>query len=348
VNAAIAELKPIALTCGDPAGIGADITLAGWLRRASDGLPAFAYLGDIDHLRARAEMLGLDVPCALIGGLNEAARRFPDALPVLPIPLPRRVEAGKADGSAARAVQASIEKAVELVLDGTAAAVVTNPIAKHVMAGAGFAFPGHTEFLGWLARRHGGGPANPVMMLVGGELRVVPVTVHIPLAAVAGTLTTQMIIDTGHTTAAGLRRWFGISEPRLALTGLNPHAGEGGLMGDEEETIIEPAIAALRQAGLKVSGPHPADTLFHDRARGAYDAALAMYHDQALIPLKTLAFDEGVNVTLGLPFIRTSPDHGTAFEIAGTGKARPDSLIAALRLAEKMAEMDRAIVSKAR
>jgi 4-hydroxythreonine-4-phosphate dehydrogenase len=347
VNAATAELKPIALTCGDPAGIGADITLAGWLRRASDGLPAFAYLGDIDHLRARAEMLCLDVPCAVIGGLNEAAGLFPDALPVLPIPLPHRVEAGKADGSAARAVQTSIEKAVELVLDGTAAAVVTNPIAKHIMAGAGFAFPGHTEFLGWLAQRSGG-PANPVMMLVGGDLRVVPVTVHIPLAAVPRTLTTQMIIDTGHTTAAGLRRWFGISEPRLALTGLNPHAGEGGLMGDEEETIIEPAISALRQAGLNVSGPHPADTLFHDRARGAYDAALAMYHDQALIPLKTLAFDEGVNVTLGLPFIRTSPDHGTAFEIAGTGKARPDSLIAALRLAAKMAEMDRAIVSKAR
>jgi 4-hydroxythreonine-4-phosphate dehydrogenase len=346
VNAATGELKPIALTCGDPAGIGADITLAGWLCRASHALPTFAYLGDIDHLRARAASLGLDVPCMAIRGLHDATRHFPDALPVLPIPLPHPIDAGKADGTAVPAVQASIEAAVGLALDGTAAAVVTNPIAKHVMAGAGFAFPGHTEFLGWLAERCGG-RANPVMMLVGGGLRVVPVTVHIPLAAVPRTLTTQMIVDTAKTAAAGLSRWFGITDARLALTGLNPHAGEGGLMGDEEDTIIEPAIRALRQAGLTVTGPHPADTLFHDRARSAYDAALAMYHDQALIPLKTLAFDEGVNVTLGLPFIRTSPDHGTAFDLAGTGKARPDSLIAALRLATKMAEMDRAGLSNA-
>lgn len=332
-------MRPIALTCGDPAGIGPDITLMSWLRRHAAALPSFAVLADIEHLRARAKALNLTVPCASIGAISEAAHVFSEALPVLDVPLPCSIKPGLPNHAAADAVRISIEKAVELTLSGEASAVVTNPIAKDVMARAGFAFPGHTEFLGALAEA-AGFEAKPVMMLVGGGLRVVPVTVHIRLSDVPRTLTTQKIVETAQVTAAGLESWFGISTPRLALTGLNPHAGENGLMGDEEDRIIKPAIAHLRQAGLDVSGPYPADTLFHERARATYDLAIAMYHDQALISLKTLAFDEGVNVTLGLPFIRTSPDHGTAFDIAASGKARADSLIAALRLAAEMSGMN--------
>jgi 4-hydroxythreonine-4-phosphate dehydrogenase len=336
-----ADLKPIALTAGDPAGIGPDITLQAWLRRRTHQLPTFALLGDIFHLRRRAELMGLDVPLAAISDISLAADIFDKALPVLPMALPEPIEAGHPAVSAAAAIKASIEAAVRLVMSGEARAVVTNPIAKHVLIAAGFPHPGHTEFLGALAREHGA-HASPVMMLCGPDLRVVPVTIHIPLARVAVELTTERIIETARVTAEGLTRWFGIDRPRLALTGLNPHAGEGGILGDEERTIIAPALAALREQGFAVTGPHPADALFHARARANYDAAIAMYHDQALIPLKTLAFDEGVNVTLGLPFIRASPDHGTAFDIAGTGLARADSLIASLRLAARMAECERA------
>lgn len=332
--------KPIALTAGDPAGIGPDITLECWLRRQAEWLPPFALLGDLDHLRRRAELLGLDVPLAAIADISETAGIFAEALPVLAVPLPARVDPGRPEASAAPAIKASIEAAVDLVMAGKARAMVTNPIAKHVLIAAGFPHPGHTEYLGALARERGA-PASPVMMLCGPDLRVVPVTIHIPLARVPLELSAERIIETVRVAALGLTRWFGIDEPRLAVTGLNPHAGEDGLMGDEERTIIAPALAALREQGFAVSGPHPADALFHARARVNYDAAIAMYHDQALIPLKTLAFDEGVNVTLGLPFIRTSPDHGTAFDIAGTGKARPDSLIASLRLAARMAESER-------
>lgn len=334
--------KPIALTLGDPAGIGPDITLAAWLRlrRDAEHLAPFALLGDVALLEARARALGLGVRCVAIGEIGEAGAVFQDALPVLPLALPSPVVAGQPEEANAPAVKASIERAVDLTMRGKALAVVTNPIAKHVLAAAGFGFPGHTEFLGALAREHGAA-ASPVMMLSGAGLRVVPVTIHIALARVPKALTAELIIETAHVTAAGLQRWFGIARPRLAVTGLNPHAGENGLMGDEEARIIAPALAMLRREGFDVSGPHPADTLFHARARAGYDAAIAMYHDQALIPLKTLAFDDGVNVTLGLPFIRTSPDHGTAFDIAGTGKARPDSLIAALKLAAEMAAHDR-------
>jgi 4-hydroxythreonine-4-phosphate dehydrogenase len=335
-----ADLKPIALTAGDPAGIGPDITLESWLRRQTDQLPAFALLGDLDHMRRRAALLGLEVPFAALADISEASGIFAEALPVLPMPLPARVEAGHPASSAAPAIKASIEAAVRLAMSGEARAVATNPIAKHVLIAAGFPHPGHTEYLGALAAAHGA-RASPVMMLCGPDLRVVPVTIHIPLARVAVELTTERIIETARVTAEGLIRWFGIDRPRLALTGLNPHAGEDGIMGDEERTIIAPALAVLREQGFAVSGPHPADALFHARARAHYDAAIAMYHDQALIPLKTLAFDEGVNVTLGLPFIRTSPDHGTAFDIAGTGRARADSLIAALRLAARMADSER-------
>jgi 4-hydroxythreonine-4-phosphate dehydrogenase len=335
-----ADPLPIALTAGDPAGIGPDITLESWRRRLADRLPPFALLGDPDHLRRRAALLGLEVPLAAIADISEASRVFAEALPVLPMPLPAPVEAGRPASSAAPAIKASIEAAVRLVMSGKARAVVTNPIAKHVLIAAGFPHPGHTEYLGALVREQGA-RASPVMMLCGPDLRVVPVTIHIPLARVPQDLTAERIVETARVTAEGLMRWFGIARPRLAVTGLNPHAGEGGVLGDEEQTIIAPALAALREQGFEVSGPHPADALFHARARQHYDAAIAMYHDQALIPVKTLAFDQGVNVTLGLPFIRTSPDHGTAFDIAGTGKARPDSLIAALLLAARMAENER-------
>jgi 4-hydroxythreonine-4-phosphate dehydrogenase len=328
--------RPIALTMGDPAGIGPDITLMAWLRRDADKLPPFAFLGDASLLASRARQLGLAVPFATLSDIGEAPQAFPNALPVLPCPLAVEVRSGQPTPEAAAAVIAAIETGVTLALNGAAAAVVTNPIAKHILAAAGFAHPGHTEFLGALAKLRGL-PATPVMMLCGAGLRVVPVTIHIPLASVPGVLTTDLIVETARITARDLQRYFGIAAPRLALTGLNPHAGENGMLGAEDQAVIVPAIEALRASGLHVSGPHPADTLFHARARQGYDAALAMYHDQALIPLKTLAFDEGVNVTLGLPFIRTSPDHGTAFDIAGTGAAHPDSLIAALRLAASMA-----------
>jgi 4-hydroxythreonine-4-phosphate dehydrogenase len=277
------------------------------------------------------------VPVVQVASASEAASAFAKALPVLPCPLAEPVVAGQPSSAAAPAITGAIERAVALTLSGEASAVVTNPIAKHVLASAGFAYPGHTEFLGALAQGRGLA-ASPVMMLCGADLRVVPVTIHIPLARVPSAVTTPLIEEAARITAAGLTRYFGIASPRLALTGLNPHAGEEGMLGHEDHDIVAPAIAALRAEGFDVTGPHPADTLFHARARQGYDAALAMYHDQALIPLKTLAFDEGVNVTLGLPFIRTSPDHGTAFDIAGTGAARPDSLIAALRLAAAMAE----------
>jgi 4-hydroxythreonine-4-phosphate dehydrogenase len=328
--------RPLALTMGDPAGIGPDITLMSWLRRDAEALPPFVFLGDADLLAARAGQFGCDVPLERIGAPAEAVEAFAKALPVLHSPLGAALDASAPSSQAAPAITRSIERAVALTLDGETAAVVTNPIAKHILAKAGFPHPGHTEFLGALAQARGL-PATPVMMLAGAGLRVVPITIHIPLSSVPAALTTELIVQTARITAADLTRYFGIATPRLAFTGLNPHAGEDGMLGHEDRDIIAPALASLAAEGYQVSGPHPADTLFHTRARQAYDAALAMYHDQALIPLKTLAFDEGVNVTLGLPFIRTSPDHGTAFDIAGSGKARPDSLIAALRLAAEMA-----------
>lgn len=334
------NVRPIALTMGDPAAIGPDITLMSWMRRDADGVPPFAFIGDPDVLHARSHELGLNVPLATIDQLGAATHLFNQALPIIPVPIAEEVTAGRPSPAQAEATIKAIELAVKLTVSGKASAVVTNPIAKHVLAKAGFAYPGHTEFLGALARNHTP-EATPVMMLCAPELRVVPVTIHIPLAKVPGTLTSKLIVQTVKITAAGLRRWFGINRPRLAITGLNPHAGENGMMGNEELKIIAPAIVTLRAAGIDVSGPHSADALFHAAARRGYDAVIAMYHDQALIPLKTLAFDEGVNVTLGLPFIRTSPDHGTAFDIAGSGKARPDSLIAALRLAAQMAGQHR-------
>jgi 4-hydroxythreonine-4-phosphate dehydrogenase len=293
-------------------------------------------IGSAEILHRLSSTMGLDVPLQAIDSAGAAACAFPDALPVLDVPLPARVTPGRADPANAAATLASIERAADLVMTGHAAAMVTGPIAKATLAAAGFPHPGHTEFLGALANAHGL-PARPVMLLASRELNVVPVTIHIALKDVPAALTSQAIIESGAILAAALRRFFGIETPRIAVAGLNPHAGESGVMGHEEETIIRPAIQSLRAQGVDANGPHPADTLFHERARRTYDAVLAMYHDQALIPVKTLAFDSAVNVTLGLPFIRTSPDHGTAFDIAGRGIARPESTLCALQLAAGMA-----------
>lgn len=316
---------PIALTMGDPAGIGGETAAAAW-RLARDRLPPFVLIGDPDWAA------GFGVPVVTIAAAHEAPSRFGAALPVLPVRLAVPAAAGRPDPRNAACVIEAIEIAARLAMAGEAAAMVTGPIAKSVLYAAGFAHPGHTEFLGALT-----GTENPVMMLAAPGLRVVPVTVHVSLRRAIETLDAAAIVAAGRTLEAALRRDFGIPAPRLAVAGLNPHAGEAGAMGDEEQTIIRPAIAALIEAGINAFGPLPPDTMFTPAARAGYDAALCMYHDQALIPLKTIDMENGVNVTLGLPIIRTSPDHGTAFDIAGKGRARPDSLIAALRLAGDMA-----------
>jgi 4-hydroxythreonine-4-phosphate dehydrogenase len=325
---------PLAMTMGEPAGIGPELALRAWLRRAETGA-VFFVIADPLALRDLARGLALDVPIAAVDP-SEAADAFDRALPVLPLTVAAAASPGRPERAFAAATIESIERAVGCVRSGQASAIVTNPIAKHALYEAGFAFPGHTEFLGKLAEPWGG-RAQPVMMLWSPELAVAPVTIHIPLADVPAALTRELIISTARIVAADLRDRFGLARPRLALAGLNPHAGEGGALGREEIETIIPAIAELRAEGLDVTGPHPADTMFHAAARARYDVALAMYHDQGLIPIKTLAFDTGVNVTLGLPFIRTSPDHGTAFDIAGKGLANPASLIAALRLAARLA-----------
>ena len=268
---------------------------------------------------------------------GDVSRIFAEALPIAATGHPTTAHPGHPDENSAAAAIGSIRQAVNDVIAGRAAAVVTNPIAKSVLYRAGFAHPGHTEFLAELAATNGK-PPQPVMLLWSPELAVVPVTIHLSLREAITTLSSRMIVDTVRIVVAGLRTRFGISEPRIAVSGLNPHAGEDGSLGTEDQTIVAPAIATLRADGIDVKGPLPADTMFHEAARRTYDCAICMYHDQALIPVKTLAFDRAVNVTLGLPFIRTSPDHGTAFDIAGTGRANPSSLIAALRLAARMAD----------
>ncbi len=334
-------MQPLALTLGEPAGIGPDLALAVWRRRAELDIPAFYLVADPGFLRRRAERLGLDVPVAIVTPATALAR-FHAALPVVPIELEASAEPGRPDGSSAPAAIASIRRAVADVLAGSAAAVVTNPVAKNVLYDSGFAEPGHTEFLATLVQERTGHSFRPVMLLWSPELAVVPVTIHLPLKDVFGQLSTGLIVETGRIVARDLRVRFGIARPRLAVAGLNPHAGEEGTLGDEDRSIVAPAVARLIADGLDVRGPLPADSMFHERARATYDAALCMYHDQALIPIKTLAFDHAVNVTLGLPFVRTSPDHGTAFDIAGTGRADATSLVAALKLAARLANADSA------
>jgi 4-hydroxythreonine-4-phosphate dehydrogenase len=317
---------------GEPAGIGGEIALRAWLDRAN-GLPAYFVVDDAARLGKLAADLGLPVPIHRIASGAEAITSFSEALPVLDRPLPRPVVAGRPDRGNAGAVIAAIETAVACVRQGEAAAMVTNPIHKKSLYDAGFRFPGHTEFLAALA----GGDARPVMMLTSPELRVVPVTVHLSLRRAIDSLSTDAIVSAAEITAKALASDFGIPRPRLAIAGLNPHAGEDGEMGSEEGTFVAPAVDRLRALGINARGPLPPDTLFSPHVRQSYDVAICMYHDQALIPLKALDFDGGVNVTLGLPFVRTSPDHGTAFDIAGSGRARPSSLIAALQLAADLA-----------
>lgn len=318
-----AEL-PIALSCGEPAGIGPEIAVAA--RRAlGAGLPFF-WIGDPAHLPPGAAFAEIARPA-------EAVAVEADRLPVLPMPFPAPARPGRPAPENAPAVIEAIARAVRLVQAGEAAALTTAPICKAALKrGAGFAFPGHTEYLAALA-----GGADVVMMLACEALRVVPATVHLPLAEVPAALTADRLERVIRITHAALIRDFGLPRPRLAVAGLNPHAGEGGTMGAEEGRIIAPLVEQLRAEGLDLAGPLPADTMFHAAARRRYDAAIAMYHDQALIPVKTLDFAGAVNVTLGLPFVRTSPDHGTAFDIAGQGRADPSSLIAALRMARQMA-----------
>jgi 4-hydroxythreonine-4-phosphate dehydrogenase len=326
---------PLALTLGEPAGIGPDITFAAWRRRAElDG--AFYILADPEHLRRCAARMAPDVPIAVVepAAANTA---FKTALPVVDIGVPVTAEPGRPDASSAPAAITAIRRAVADVESGAAAAIVTNPIAKNVLYRSGFAEPGHTEYLAKLAAQPNGVPLHPVMLLWSPELAVVPVTIHLPLKDVVARLTSDLIVETGRIVAHDLSRRFGLARPRLAVAGLNPHAGEDGALGEEDITIVRPAVERLKAERIDARGPLPADTLFHDAARASYDVVLAMYHDQALIPIKTLAFDHAVNVTLGLPFVRTSPDHGTAFDIAGTGRADPSSLIAALKLAARLA-----------
>lgn len=325
--------KPLALTMGEPAGVGGEITLKAWLRRNGEGIPPFFIIDDKERLEGLAEKLGLKVTVAVIDNPGEAMAVFPSKLPVLSRLPAVKARPGELSLKNAAAVLSSIETAVALVRSGDALAVVTNPIHKQCLYEAGFSFPGHTEFLADLA----GISTPPVMMLACPELRVVPVTIHVSLKEAVKSLTTEAIVTMAVIVEAALRLDFSIAEPRLAVAGLNPHAGEGGAMGDEEREIIGPAVAELRRLGVKVFGPEPPDTLFDARARRTYDAVICMYHDQALIPIKTIAFDHAVNVTLGLPFVRTSPDHGTALNIAGSGKADETSLIAALKLAADMA-----------
>jgi 4-hydroxythreonine-4-phosphate dehydrogenase len=317
---------------GEPAGIAPEITAKAWSALRQRPECRFFLIGDALHQRDRAR----DTPVVAIKTPAEAAECFVEALPVLHAALQERPRPGKPLASTAPNVLAAIETAVDLALQGAASAVCTNPIGKATLYDAGFAFQGHTDFLADLARGRGY-DADPVMMLAAKGLRAIPVTVHIALKDVPMQLTTEAIVTQARIVARDLKRRLGIAHPRLAMTGLNPHAGEGGAMGREEETVIAPAIATLRSEGVDTFGPLPADTAFHDEARAGYDAILCMYHDQALIPVKTLDFHGGVNVTLGLPFIRTSPDHGTALGLAGTGKANPTSLIAALELAREMA-----------
>jgi 4-hydroxythreonine-4-phosphate dehydrogenase len=329
------EPPPLALTVGEPAGIGPDIALSVWVRRKELAVPPFYFLADAAFVGERARRLGLDIRIKTVEP-DEAISAFAMAFPVVPLGLPITAGPGQPDATSAPAAVEAIRRAVADVVAGRAAAIVTNPIAKAVLYKAGFRDPGHTEFLARLAEERTGAPVRPVMMLWSEELAVVPVTIHVSLKDAIAQLSTELIVETAQIVVRNLKARFGIARPRLAIAGLNPHAGEDGALGDEDQRIVAPAIARLREQGIDARGPLPADTMFHAAARRSYDVALGMYHDQALIPIKTLAFDHGVNVTLGLPFLRTSPDHGTAFDIAGTGRADPSSLVAALRLAARL------------
>ena len=326
-----AAVAPLVLTLGEPAGVGPEIVAAAWSALRAEPL-VFAVIGDAELLRAQG------VPVLEIAGPGDATDRFSRALPVIHRPLPVPVQVGHPDPANAPAVADGIEEAVSFALSGEASGVVTAPIAKAPMYASGFRFPGHTEFIAELtADAPYAGTRGPVMMLTARDLRACLVTIHVALDQVPELVTAERVARTARVVHESLRRDFAIARPRLAMAALNPHAGEGGALGLQEIDILIPVAEQLRAEGIDITDPRPADTLFHDDARATYDAAICMYHDQALIPVKTLDFWGGVNVSLGLPIIRTSPDHGTGFDIAGQGIARPDSLIAAIRLASEMA-----------
>ena len=321
---------PLAVSLGDPAGVGPEIVAKAWAARHQRALPPFFAVGD-----ARSVSRVWDGPVATIRDVREAATVFVDALPILGVQDAGEIVPGAPDTEGARCALQSLEMAVGLVREGAARALVTGPVSKSQLYAIGFTYPGQTEFV---AERCGVSRDNAVMMLAGPDLRVVPMTTHVPLADVPGLLTIELIVAKARATVRGLQRNFGIEQPRLVLAGLNPHAGEGGAIGREEIDVMEPALALLRAEGIDIGGPFSADTLFHPRARARYDAALCAYHDQALVPIKTLFFDDGVNMTLGLPIVRTSPDHGTAFAIAGQDCAHPGAMIAAIAMAGEAAE----------
>ena len=327
------EGAPLAISLGDPAGVGPELIAAAWAARDNHELLPFVVAGGPDVLRAAAERRGLNVPVRQVFHPNEAADCFAYALPVLD-GVDGEYTPGTPSRAGAELALASLQEATGLAQSGEVSGIVTGPVSKARLAEVGFDHPGQTEFVAYAC---GYAPGDAVMMLAGPNLRAVPITVHIALADVPQQLTSALIERKARTTAMALARDFGIAQPRIAIAGLNPHAGEEGRMGDEEARIIQPAIDALRAEGLNVTGPYPPDAMFTARARQGYDVALCMYHDQALIPLKSLDFDQGVNVTLGLPIIRTSPDHGTAFAIAGTGQADPGAMIAAIRMAGECA-----------
>ncbi len=326
-------MEPLALSLGDPAGVGPELIAEAWTRREAEGLAPFLVAGGRDVIAAAASARGIDVPVLTIAEPDEAPAAFAHGIPVLSGP-DGHYRPGKPDSDGAKLALASLELATRLAAEGEVSGLVTGPIAKARLAQVGFTHPGQTEFV---AEACGYSPVDVAMMLAGPSLRTVPVTIHIALAEVSRQLTSAAIERRGRIAAMGLMRDFGIASPRLAVAGLNPHAGEEGRMGDEEQRIIAPAIEALRAEGIDATGPHPADALFAARNRETFDVALCMYHDQALIPLKTLDFDRGVNVTLGLPIVRTSPDHGTAFAIAGKRLADPGAMIAAIRMAGECA-----------
>ncbi|AKK19950.1 4-hydroxythreonine-4-phosphate dehydrogenase PdxA [Candidatus Liberibacter africanus] len=326
---------PLILTQGDPAGIGPDISLKAWKDRKTKSIPPFIYVGDPDVLNMRAKQLNLDIPLYETDCKN-AVSVFKKALPFISCPCGVKVVAGKPNPQTASSTISSIEKGVFLTLSGQALAIVTNPISKFLLYQENFKFPGHTEFLAELAKKNTGITFNPVMMLCGPQLRTVPVTIHIPITEIHHTLSTKKIIETSNTVHNSLKKYFGINHPRIAISGLNPHAGENATIGLEEKNIIAPAILHLKNDNKDVVGPLPADSMFHDSARKCYDVAICMYHDQALIPIKTLNFNQTVNITLGLPFIRTSPDHGTAFDIAGSSLTQEESLVFSLKIAAQL------------
>ncbi len=322
-------IRPLAISMGDPAGIGPEIIAKAWAARHEAGLPPFVAVGD-----ARAIERVWNGPVVRVSDMASAVVSFDEALPILSVDDGGEIRPGQPDVEGARCALHALELAVGLVRSDAAGALVTGPVSKAQLYAIGFIHPGQTEFV---AERCGVAGANAVMMLAGPSLRVVPITTHVPLAAVSELLSIELIVAKGRATARGLCKNFGITAPRLAFAGLNPHAGESGAIGREEIDLIEPAIAQLRAEGIDATGPFAADTLFHPRARAAYDAALCCYHDQALVPIKTLHFDEGVNITLGLPIVRTSPDHGTAFGIAGQDCAHPGAMIAAIAMAGEAA-----------